>query len=51
MNRRHFLATALAALTPSIAQAGERKPQRILLRSSWQTVNIGGSTHAWISSG
>jgi polysaccharide pyruvyl transferase WcaK-like protein len=44
MNRRHFLATALAAtLSPIAAQTG-RAP-RIILRSSWQTVNIGDIAH------
>lgn len=44
MNRRHFLTTALAAtLAPIAAQQG-RAP-RIILRSSWQTVNIGDIAH------
>ncbi len=46
MNRRHFLHTALAsslAAIPAVA-AGQRKP-RIVLRSSWQTVNIGDIGH------
>lgn len=44
MNRRHFLTTALAAaLSPIAAQTG-RAP-RIILRSSWQTVNIGDIAH------
>jgi len=46
MHRRHFLHTALASslvAIPAIA-AGERKP-RIVLRSSWQTVNIGDIGH------
>lgn len=44
MNRRHFLASALAAtLSPIAAQTG-RAP-RIILRSSWQTVNIGDIAH------
>jgi polysaccharide pyruvyl transferase WcaK-like protein len=46
MHRRHFLHTALAAAlasTPALA-AGTRKP-RIVLRSSWQTVNIGDIGH------
>jgi len=44
MNRRHFLSSALAAtLSPIAAQEG-RAP-RIILRSSWQTVNIGDIAH------
>ena len=48
MNRRTFLthsAVALtgAALLPSLFAA--EKPRRILLRSSWQTVNIGDIAH------
>lgn len=45
MHRRHFLAavaTTVAAL-PAVGQ--EKKPRRILLRSSWQTVNIGDIAH------
>lgn len=46
MNRRHFLqaglAAALAACLPASAQG--RAP-RILLRSSWQVVNIGDIAH------
>jgi len=44
MDRRHFLTTALAAaLTPILAQ--EKRAPRIVLRSSWQTVNIGDIAH------
>lgn len=46
MLRRHFLHSALAsvfATIPAIAQ-GKRSP-RIVLRSSWQTVNIGDIGH------
>ena len=53
MNRRHFLASAAAtaatavALRPSIFAAGAKsgRPPRILLRSSWQSVNIGDIGH------
>ncbi|MES2706307.1 MAG: polysaccharide pyruvyl transferase family protein [Verrucomicrobiota bacterium] len=55
MNRRHFLSTSAAAATaagigtalplPARAQVREQKPKRILLRSSWQTVNIGDIAH------
>lgn len=45
VNRRRFLQTALAGiLAPRIRAAG-RRPPRILLRSSWQTVNIGDIGH------
>ncbi len=43
MNRRHFLASALASTLASLP--GAEKPRRILLRSSWQTVNIGDIAH------
>jgi hypothetical protein len=44
MQRRHFLASSLAAiLSPIVAKEG-RAP-RIILRSSWQTVNIGDIAH------
>ncbi len=46
MHRRHFLHTALAsvfAAIPAIAQG--KRPPRIVLRSSWQTVNIGDIGH------
>jgi polysaccharide pyruvyl transferase WcaK-like protein len=47
MNRRHFLKTTLAAAAfPSIGSAQTPKAKkRILLRSSWQTVNIGDIAH------
>src|SRR5687768_13802996 len=47
MNRRHFLETTLAAAAlPSLAIAqGAKAKRRILLRSSWQTVNIGDIAH------
>jgi polysaccharide pyruvyl transferase WcaK-like protein len=49
MNRRTFLAQSTAALTgaallPGLCAAEKRAP-RILLRSSWQTVNIGDIAH------
>ena len=46
MHRRHFLHTALAsvlATIPAVAQG--KRPPRIVLRSSWQTVNIGDIGH------
>lgn len=45
MNRRHFLQTSAAAVIPSFSHAQGGKPRRILLRSSWQTVNIGDIAH------
>ena len=49
MKRRNFLETTLvasivASVSPS-ALALEKRPPRILLRSSWQTVNIGDIAH------
>ena len=44
MNRRSFLAAALASSLAPI-QAREARPPRLLLRSSWQTVNIGDIAH------
>src|SRR3954471_6461368 len=48
MNRRTFLAELATAMAtarygPGLAAAGD--PPRILLRSSWQTVNIGDIGH------
>src|SRR5215212_8774539 len=48
MNRRHFLkSTVAAAALPSLAngQGAAEVKKRILLRSSWQTVNIGDIGH------
>jgi hypothetical protein len=52
MNRRHFLRTSTTAavsatLLPSIFAAAAKtgRPPRILLRSSWQSVNIGDIGH------
>ena len=50
MNRRHFLHTTLAAtlattLRAASARAADKRPPRILLRSSWQVVNIGDIAH------
>jgi hypothetical protein len=44
MNRRHFLATTLASVLASSVQGADRPP-RVLLRSAWQTVNIGDIGH------
>ena len=46
ITRRSFIRTALAAGIATALHAQERrKPARILLRSSWQTVNIGDIAH------
>jgi len=46
MNRRRFLATVFAAsAVPSLARAQRSRPRKIVLRSSWQTVNIGDIAH------
>lgn len=43
MDRRQFLAAATAAAAPALLPAGP--PRRIVLRSSWQTENIGDIAH------
>jgi polysaccharide pyruvyl transferase WcaK-like protein len=50
MKRRTFVAQTTAALLsatllPHLASAAAAAPRRILLRSSWQTVNIGDIAH------
>ncbi len=46
MNRRHFLRTGLAAcLAAELRAAAPGRAPRILLRSSWQVVNIGDIAH------
>ena len=46
MNRRTFLIQSTAALaSAAVLRAAEDRPRRILLRSSWQTVNIGDIAH------
>lgn len=45
MNRRHFLATTLAAAIASAARAAGGRPPRILLRNAWQSQNIGDIAH------
>ena len=46
MNRRNFLcATAAALAAPSLSLSQEKRRPRIVLRSSWQTVNIGDIGH------
>src|SRR5687768_12348565 len=43
MKRRHFLITSLLASLPALAQ--EKRAPRIILRNSWQVVNIGDIGH------
>lgn len=43
MNRRHFIHSAIAL--PFISAIAAEKPKRLILRSSWQTVNIGDIAH------
>jgi polysaccharide pyruvyl transferase WcaK-like protein len=46
VNRRRFLTSAAAAsLAVSLRAADLKRPPRIVLRSSWQTVNIGDIGH------
>lgn len=45
LNRRQFLFTATSGSLASLLTAQSPKPRRILLRSSWQTVNIGDIAH------
>ena len=46
LSRRAFLTTpALAIGTTALARADEKRKPRVLLRSSWQTVNIGDIAH------
>ncbi|HYR58210.1 MAG TPA: polysaccharide pyruvyl transferase family protein [Chthoniobacteraceae bacterium] len=45
IDRRDFLHTTLAAALAQTLRAEDRGPRRIVLRSSWQTVNIGDIGH------
>ncbi|MDR3405172.1 MAG: polysaccharide pyruvyl transferase family protein [Chthoniobacter sp.] len=45
MNRRHFLQLSFLAALGASVHAAEKRPARILLRSGWQTVNIGDIGH------
>src|SRR5690606_32638264 len=46
LTRRNFLQASLAStLIPALARAADRDAPRILLRSSWQIVNIGDIAH------
>ena len=44
-SRRHFVHSAIFASIAASLPAAERRVPRILLRSSWQTVNIGDIAH------
>jgi Polysaccharide pyruvyl transferase len=45
MNRRHFLLTTITAAFAASTRGADKRPPRLLLRSSWQTVNIGDIAH------
>jgi hypothetical protein len=45
MNRRTFIYTSLTAALAPLLRAADKRPPRIVLRSSWQTVNIGDIGH------
>lgn len=45
MKRREFLATTFIALLASSLRANSRRTQHLVLRSSWQDVNIGDIAH------
>lgn len=45
MNRRHFLQTTFVAAIGGSVRAADGRALRIVLRSSWQTVNIGDIAH------
>lgn len=45
MNRRSFLHASWLAVLAASLRAAEKRTPRILLRSSWQTVNIGDIAH------
>src|SRR5262245_49178096 len=45
MDRRQFLHRSAAGLAGCLALAGPAMPRHVLLRSSWQTVNLGDVAH------
>jgi len=45
MDRRSFLQSAALATLASTVRASTKRPPRLLVRSSWQTVNIGDIAH------
>jgi len=45
VTRRRFLGTGFSVIIAANAFAAEQRRFRLLLRSSWQTVNIGDIAH------
>src|SRR5512138_3438933 len=45
MKRRDFLQSTFVAALAAAVRAADKRPPRILLRSSWQIVNIGDIAH------
>lgn len=45
VSRRHFLGSTLSACLLSSLASAQDRPRRIMLKSSWQTVNIGDIAH------
>jgi polysaccharide pyruvyl transferase WcaK-like protein len=45
MKRREFLTSVVGATAGAVAYGGERRAPHVLLRSSWQVVNIGDIAH------
>jgi len=45
LHRRQFLQTSLLAAIAASVRGADQRPPRILLRSSWQVVNIGDIAH------
>jgi polysaccharide pyruvyl transferase WcaK-like protein len=45
LSRRQLFQASLAGLVAASVRAADRRPPRILLRSSWQVVNIGDIAH------
>jgi hypothetical protein len=45
VSRRQFLSTSVAACLASSFASAQDRPRRIMLKSSWQTVNIGDIAH------
>jgi polysaccharide pyruvyl transferase WcaK-like protein len=45
LSRRYFLPAALTAAAGALTLRAQKRPPRIVLRSSWQTINIGDIGH------
>jgi hypothetical protein len=45
MTRRHLICSTFAAAISPALRTAEKRPPRLMLRSSWQTVNIGDIAH------